>query len=130
MADGYVTISAHNRQQQGTCELIDRGRRHVNLSRQNRRGNSIGHKISWALKLSHLAHDVAKWPISQAHCRHNKWNADEKTFVCHRQIQNVQIGDCLHFGVAEDDVDDESVAHETYDKDSAIQTLWCRIKIK
>ncbi len=44
MADGYVTISAHNRQQQGTCELIDRGRRHVNLSRQNRRGNSIGHK--------------------------------------------------------------------------------------
>ena len=72
---------------------------------------------------SHLAHDVAKWPISQTHRRHNEGDANEKTFVCHGQIQNVQIGDCLHFCVAQDDVDDERVSHETYDKDGAIQTL-------
>ena len=72
---------------------------------------------------ANLAHDVAKWPISQSHRRHNKGDANEKTFVCHGQIQNVQIGDCLHFCVAQDDVDDECVSHETYDKDGAIQTL-------
>lgn len=35
MADGYVTIRTHHRQQQRTGELVDRRGRHVNLSSRN-----------------------------------------------------------------------------------------------
>lgn len=48
----------------------------------------------------HLAHDVAKRPISQAHSCHDKRYAYKETLVGNCQIQDVEIGDCLHFRVA------------------------------
>ena len=79
--------------------------------------------IRFVIRPSHLAHDVAERPVAQTHSCHNERDAYEETLVGDGQVQNVQIGDCLHFGVAEDDVDDERVAEQADDEDGAVQAL-------
>lgn len=74
---------------------------------------------------TNLAHDVAERPIAETHCGHDERDADEEAFVGHGQIENVQIGDRLHFGVTQYDVDDERVAHQSDDKDGSVQALKC-----
>lgn len=60
---------------------------------------------------TYLTHDSTKGPETKTGGDHEEGDADEEEFVCHCQIKDVQIGDRLHFGVAQYNVDHQGVAH-------------------
>lgn len=100
MADGDVPIGAHDRQEDAARELVDARRRHINL-----------------------AHDVAERPEFQAHRGYQEGYADQETLVSNRQVDDIHVGDCLHFGETEYDVYDERVTEQADDADQSVEDL-------
>ena len=87
MTHSYIAISTHDGEEDGAGELVDAGRRHVGF-----------------------AHDAAKWPRLAAHRGEQERDTNQETFVCHCQVHDVQICDCLHLREANYHVDDKGVA--------------------
>jgi hypothetical protein len=93
-----VTVGAHDEQEDGRGKLCDRRTDHVGL-----------------------AHPGAEGPFAQVHRGDQKRNADQKALISKRQIQNVHIGDCLHFGEPQHNVDDQCVAKQANYADYHVQ---------
>jgi len=77
MADGDVTIGAHDEQEDTTGELVDASRGHISL-----------------------AHDLAEDPATQADGRHEERYTNQETLVREGQVQDVNVGYRLHLGEA------------------------------
>jgi len=100
MADGDVTIGAHDEQEDATGELVDASGGHVRF-----------------------AHDLAEDPAAQADGRHQEWYTDQETLVRERQVQDVNVGHRLHLGEAQHHVDDQSVAEQADDAHQRVEDL-------
>ena len=100
MTHRHVSVGAHHREEDGAGELVDRGRREVDL-----------------------AHGLAKDPVRVHTCDDEDGDADEEALVGKSQVEDVEVGDRLHLGVAEDDVDDEGVAAEAHHADQCVEDL-------
>ena len=69
----------------------------------------VSNAAAWQRK-SYLAHGIAKRPRTESHSNHEERYSDEEKFIGYGQIEDVPIGDGLHFSVAQHDVNDERIA--------------------
>lgn len=60
----------------------------------------------------HPTQHLSKGPVHQRQLQGDERQAHHAEHVSHRQVQDVDVGDRLHFGVTQDDVDDQGVAAE------------------
>ena len=75
MTDGHVSVCREDHEEERAGDLIDGGGGEVDL-----------------------AHGHAEGPLSQRHGGNQEGNADQETFICHRQVEDISVGDCVHFG--------------------------------
>lgn len=62
----------------------------------------------------HPAKHLSKGPAYQGQLQGDKGQAHHAQHICHRQVQDVDVGHRLHFGVTEDDVYDQGVATQPH----------------
>ena len=62
----------------------------------------------------HPAEHGAEGPVDERQLDGDERQAQHEEHVGHRQVQDVDVGDRLHLGVAQDDVDDEGVPAEPH----------------
>lgn len=62
----------------------------------------------------HPAKHLSKGPVHQGQLQGDEGQAHHAEHICHRQVQDVDVGHCLHFGITEDDVYDQSVATQPH----------------
>lgn len=69
-----------------------------------------------ALTYSHddLTQNFSEGPADQNQLQGDERQAGHAQHVGHRQVEDVDVGDRLHFGVAEDDVDHQRVAAQSH----------------
>lgn len=92
MAHGHVAICAHDRKENAAGELVDAGRRHVQL-----------------------AHGGAKRPGLQRYGGYQEGDTDQEALVGNGQVDDVHVGDGLHLAEAHHHVDDQRVAQQADD---------------
>lgn len=68
----------------------------------------------------HPAEHLSEGPVHQWQLQGDKWQAHHAEDVGHRQVQDVDVGHRLHFGVAEDDIYDQGVAAQPHSADHEI----------
>jgi len=100
VADGDVTIGAHDEQEDTTGELVDASCGHIRL-----------------------AHDLAEDPATQADGRHEERYTDQETLIREGQIQDVNVRHRLHLGEAQHHVDDQGVAEQADDAHQRVEDL-------
>lgn len=94
---GQVSIDAHDRQAENAGELIDAIHSH-----------------------DHPADGLAKGPVDQSHLHGQEGQTQHKELIRDGQVEDVNVGDGLHLGIAEDDVNDECIATQSDDADHKI----------
>ena len=94
MNHGQVPIDGHDRQAENRRELIHRVRRH-----------------------DHAAQEGAKRPIGEHVLCGEERQPDDVELIGHSQVQDVDVGDCLHFGIAQHHVNCQSVSGQTHHED-------------
>lgn len=65
----------------------------------------------------HAAQERAKGPIGEYILCGKKGEPDDVQLISHSQVQDVDIGDCFHFGIAQHHIDRQSVAGQTHHED-------------
>lgn len=100
MTYGYVPVGAHDHQKYAAGELVYAGGGHV-----------------------YLTHDVPERPKLHRHGDDQERYADQETLIGDRQVDDVHVGDRLHFGEPDHHVDDQRVAHQPDDAYDDIQDL-------
>lgn len=86
-----VAIDAHDHQAEDGCELVQGVDRH-----------------------HHPAEHRAKRPVDQSQLDGDEGQAHHEEHVGHCQVEDVDVGNRLHLGVAQDDVDDEGISTEPH----------------
>lgn len=71
----------------------------------------------------HFAADNSETPAFHIGGDHEEGNADQEELVGNSQVHDVHVGDGLHLGIAQHDVDDEGIAGEAHQAHHAIQKL-------
>lgn len=97
MNHGQVTIDGHHRQAEDRRELIHRVCRH-----------------------DHAAQERAKRPVGEHVLCGEEGESDDVELIGHCQVQDVDVGDCLHFGIAQHHIDGQSVASQTHHEDCEV----------
>ena len=92
-----VAVDAHDRQAEDAGELIDAIHGH-----------------------DHPADGLAEGPVDQSHLHGQEGQTEHEEFVCDGQVEDVDVGDGLHLGIAEDDVNDQRVATQPNDADHEV----------
>lgn len=92
-----VPVNAHDGQAENAGELIDAIHSH-----------------------DHPADGLAKGPVDQSHLHGQEGQAQHEELIGNGQVEDVDVGDCLHLGVAEDDINDKRVAAQANDADHKI----------
>jgi len=94
MNHSQVPIDGHDRQAEDGGELVHGVRGH-----------------------HHAAKEGAKRPIGEHVLGGDQGEPDNVELIRHRQVQDVAVGDRLHFGVAQHHVDGQGVARQTHQED-------------
>lgn len=100
MANGDVTIRAHDEEEYAAGELVDTCCGHVRL-----------------------AHYLPEYPTAQTHRRDEERYTYQETLVRYRQVHDVHVRYGLHFRESQHHVDDECVAEEADDADDGVKNL-------
>ncbi|EPQ04992.1 hypothetical protein D623_10030274 [Myotis brandtii] len=95
--DSQVPVDAHDRQAEDAGELIDAIHSH-----------------------DHPADGLAKGPVDQSHLHGQEGQTQHEELIRDGQVEDVNVGDGLHLGIAEDDVNDQRVATQANDADHEI----------
>lgn len=66
----------------------------------------------------HTAHEGAKRPIGEHILRGEEGEPEDVKLIGHSQIQDVDVGDSLHFGVAQHHIDGQRVAGQSHHEHS------------
>lgn len=94
MNHSQVSVNGHNRQAENGRELVHGVSRH-----------------------DHAAQEGAKGPVGEHVLRGEEGEPDDVELVGHSQVQDVDVGDGFHLGVAQHHVDGQSVARQTHHED-------------
>lgn len=97
MTHGQVAVSAHDRQREDTSEQVDGEEDEVDL-----------------------AHGEAEHPVLEDAGGRQEGKADDEERVRDGEVEDVHVGDSLHLGVAQDHVDDETVAQPAEEEDKNV----------
>lgn len=100
MTNGYVSITAHDEQENAARELIDPRGYHVRF-----------------------AHDVTERPLAYRHGDDQERYPDQEALVGNGQVHYVHVGHGLHLRIPEHHVDDQGVAHESHHADDPVYHL-------
>lgn len=92
-----VSIDTHDRQAENAGELIDAIHSH-----------------------DHPANGLAKGPVDQSHLHGQEGQTQHEELVRDGQVEDVNVGDGLHLGIAEDDINDQRVATQSNDADHKV----------
>ncbi len=97
MNHSQVAIDGHDSQAEDRRELVHRICRH-----------------------DHTAQEGAKRPIGEHVLRGEERQPDDVELIGHSQVQDVDVGDGLHFGVAQHHIDGQSVAGQAHHEDREV----------
>lgn len=68
----------------------------------------------------HPAKHLSEGPVHECQLQGDKWQAHHAEDIGHRQVQDVDVGHRLHFGITEDDIYDQGVAAQPHGTDHEI----------
>ena len=70
---------------------------HISVSREYHEEERAGDLVDGGGGEVDLAHGHAKGPLPQCHGGNQEGNSNQETFISHRQVKDICVGDCVHF---------------------------------
>ena len=89
-----VTIHGHDREAEDRRELVQGVSSHDNTTEEG-----------------------TKWPVGEYILCGEEREPDDVELIGHSQVQDVDVGDGLHFGITQHHIDGQSVADQTHQED-------------
>lgn len=95
----------------------------IPVSRHDEQKHRTGNLVDPRRDEIHFTEKVSKWPVAHHGGYHQERDPNQEAFIRNCQIHNVEIGDRLHFGESNHDVNHQSVPCQADEADNAVEDL-------